>query len=643
MPAAVSLAGSSGIANRLRQLLRPPEAPPRPTTPTPDVTARGRIAREAAEPLPADAPRRYELDLAPLIDRREGGEIREMGLSAMNSDRPERLAVMREVGGLRKEWRSMPLPGLEAMPPYLNCRYELADRSGEEPRVISRQVKFWFGQRPGFTPAVSVDALKELQLADVALQRCPLTWGDALTAALGPSAWAQIQTRERPAVRRAEAPAAPVPPPPAEPVTAQAQAALQAGPAVAVADVTPEPEKPVVSLASLPPIPRCDHLAAHPDDPEAHAKGVADADLDAAAVVSACEEAVKQDKNSPRLAFQLARGYLASDRMEAAIERLIAAAKQGHGASLAYLADIHLDGAPGIEPDPRTAHALYQRALESGFEPAAKVLAEFADFTEQVAMAEREEQEQDKADALSAAQAAKLPKPKLKAPELIDNIMARRFEAISADESYAKAYLTAVADTLYEECSAHFTAQEVKDMKQDFARIQRLPGRLMPSMPSFGGGLGQASRVLQENLTIREKLIAARGDDDANREEDVRLAILADDIPLDGMNDGFFLILKHGCGSPALDTFKKNAWSFVTNEWAPEYQFTSSIDKVCVESAKKAGHEQAGRQQCECLVNANTINPKSQKVRKDLYEDYWPVTQRLIRSKPGRYSGCGAR
>ncbi|OWQ85220.1 hypothetical protein CDN99_22010 [Roseateles aquatilis] len=394
----------------------------------------------------------------------------------------------------------------------------------------------------------------------------------------------------------------------------------------------------------LTPIQLCDQLAAHPEDPEAHADGVADAQLDAAAVVAACEAAVKLDKASPRLAFQLARGYLASDRLEAGIERLIVAAKQGHGAALAYLADIHLDGGPGIEPDPRTALALYQRALESGFEPAAKVLAEFSDYTEQVAMAEREEKELDKADALRAAEVAKLPKPALKSPQLIDNIMARKYEAITLDEAYAKSYLTAVAATIQEECNAHFTPAEVAGLKQDFARIQRVPGRLMPRGMSFGGGfnLGQAANQLKETMQIRDNLLRARGNPSSYSEEEAKLSLLADEIPLSGMNDGFFLILKHGCGSPGLDTFKKNAWTFLTNEWAPDAQFLSTLDQMCVDSAKKAGQQDVGRQRCECLVNANAMNPKSQKVRKDLYADYWPVTQHLMQAKPGRYSGCVA-
>ena len=55
----------------------------------------------------------------------------------------------------------------------------------------------------------------------------------------------------------------------------------------------------------------CDQLAAHPDDPQAVAKGVPDSRLNAQQVIAACEEAVRLDKNSPRLEFQLAKTILA--------------------------------------------------------------------------------------------------------------------------------------------------------------------------------------------------------------------------------------------------------------------------------------------------------------------------------------------
>jgi TPR repeat protein len=136
----------------------------------------------------------------------------------------------------------------------------------------------------------------------------------------------------------------------------------------------------------------CDQLAALPQDPEAAAAGVADERLNAAAVIYACELAIKQDAAQPRLRFQLARGYLAAGRLEDAAEQLIASAGEGHGASLAYLADLYLDGMPGIEADPELAYSLYEKAVEAGFKPAKAMLAEFKDASKELEAAEAEEE-----------------------------------------------------------------------------------------------------------------------------------------------------------------------------------------------------------------------------------------------------------
>ena len=136
---------------------------------------------------------------------------------------------------------------------------------------------------------------------------------------------------------------------------------------------------------------QCDALAAHPQDPEATVAGVVDEKVNAPAAISSCELAIKQNGVPPRLRFQLARAYLGAGRLEDAVEQLLAAAEEGHGASLAYLADIYLDGVPGIEADPDLAYSLLEKAVEAGFAPAKAVMAEFKDVTKEVAEADAEE------------------------------------------------------------------------------------------------------------------------------------------------------------------------------------------------------------------------------------------------------------
>ena len=68
--------------------------------------------------------------------------------------------------------------------------------------------------------------------------------------------------------------------------------------------------KPVVRQETVAPAPEmdCDHLAAHPFDPDAVAKGVFYADLDADKVIAACQDAIAAYPQEARFYTQLTRG-----------------------------------------------------------------------------------------------------------------------------------------------------------------------------------------------------------------------------------------------------------------------------------------------------------------------------------------------
>lgn len=90
---------------------------------------------------------------------------------------------------------------------------------------------------------------------------------------------------------------------------------------------TGQRRRPRARGAPAVPASQCDRLAAHLNDPDAKAKGVGEDKLDTQAVINACEAEVAGGPASPRLAFQLARGYLKAGRVEDAIEQLVAAAR----------------------------------------------------------------------------------------------------------------------------------------------------------------------------------------------------------------------------------------------------------------------------------------------------------------------------
>ncbi|SMH30185.1 hypothetical protein SAMN02982922_1015 [Mesorhizobium australicum] len=125
----------------------------------------------------------------------------------------------------------------------------------------------------------------------------------------------------------------------------------------------------------------CDILAAHPDDPERYADGVADDAIVPKLAVMACEAAIEQGA-VPRYIFQLGRALLAGNKRSEAFAQFNKAADAGYAAASAYLGDAYQFGY-GTEIDPAMALAAYQKAVAGGFE-IAKVQIDQLQFNPQM-------------------------------------------------------------------------------------------------------------------------------------------------------------------------------------------------------------------------------------------------------------------
>jgi uncharacterized protein len=299
------------------------------------------------------------------------------------------------------------------------------------------------------------------------------------------------------------------------------------------------------------PVRQCDQVAAHPDDPEAHAAGVTDEQLNAANTIRICQAAIVEDSQSPRLQFQLARGYLKASNTESAIERLIAAAEQGHGGALAYLGDLHIAGAPGIDPDPMLAKSLLEKAVASGFAPASKLLAEFQDMTEEFAKAEAEEK-------AAAAQVMESLTTKsfaaYKNPGIIENIFHRRFDKITYNERWTKVYLANIADNIQAVCGTHFTSADVNSLKAEATRDHYNIG---------------AAAVGANLLGVLTQLAQMQRDPGGSMAQAARSSNDEESIFPEAMADSSALFKQMPCGSMALSQFTRNLSAFVSNEEAP--------------------------------------------------------------------------
>jgi len=377
----------------------------------------------------------------------------------------------------------------------------------------------------------------------------------------------------------------------------------------------------------------CDQLAAHPDDPQAVAKGVPDSRLNAQQVIAACEEAVRLDKSSPRLEFQLARGYLKADRLQDAIEQLVSAAKKGHGGALAYLGDVHLDGGPGIEPDPKLAHSLYKRALAAGYQPAKTILAQFEDHTAKSAAAAQEEKTSSRK---AASTANKPPATKMAYiyPEIIENVLKGRLDDVPENEIRAKMYLIAVAESIGYQCKKHFSEPDIKHL--------RTMALIKNTDMSAGGGVANIYNSLDGLagfVGLLQKGGAGAVIEQASRNER-DLANAMNEIMEKGMKDSFALMTRHPCGSPGLSEFSTNLIGYVDDRGAPR-QNAEQLLQSCQRTNNRA-RTREGSEQCLCisrkLISGSISITRAE--RKGLAADFMGSAQKIIDKNRSEFAQC---
>lgn len=368
------------------------------------------------------------------------------------------------------------------------------------------------------------------------------------------------------------------------------------------------------------PVAACDGLAAHPDDPEAVRPGVSDEALVTRSVLLACEAAVRDAKETPRLRFQLARGYLKAERVEDAVEQLIAAAEQGHGGALAYLGDLYLHGAPGIDADPATAHGLYQNALASGFAPAKALLDQFEDWTAELAKAEAEEQEELARE--QAAAAAGTPYAKYLKSDIIENIFTRRFDHIPYDEMWVKNYLYNIADNIRAICEGGFTQSEVKSLeKAARADVFNLGDSILAARAV--GAVATLATALKNPLAFAQQEEAANADDAFEH----------------SMNDTGALLQRHGCNTKDLERFAVNLKAYVHNADAP-IPPPDGIVNACLNDPPPSKY--TGRDFCLCFAGRLHASSVPQGHRKRLLTDFKATAIAIMdrESNKHQFHGC---
>lgn len=382
----------------------------------------------------------------------------------------------------------------------------------------------------------------------------------------------------------------------------------------------PQPSQSETQYSVSTSIQQCDLLASHPDDPEAYSSGVTDEKLNANAVIQTCKTAVRAEPKIPRLHFQLARGYLKADQFENAIEQLLDAAQEGHGGALAYLGDIHVDGGPGIEADPKLAQSLYERAVASGFEPAKKILAEFEDKTDEFAKAELEENANEKINNTENS-------GKLRAyvmPGIVDNIYNRKFSAIEYSEAWVKDYLFNIADNIKAICESNFTQKEVDDLKAEI------------DVDHFNIG---ETKIVANVMGPLVKLAEALKDPKKFMSEEIKRSSPYDDPFTAGLEDTKALFERHSCRTQGLAQFAKNLKAYVHNDEAP-LPGPNAIMNACLKDPPPSKYKASDF--CICFAGGLKDSRVSQANRKELPKNFKETAIKIMNIDRNRsqFQGC---
>lgn len=118
----------------------------------------------------------------------------------------------------------------------------------------------------------------------------------------------------------------------------------------------------------------CDKYAASNIDPNAKAPGVPFDEINSAQAIQACDAAVRQSPNNPRLLFQLGRVYQKANNANSALKYYRSAAEKNYAAAQNSLGDMYSVGflsspEPGVQfavLDAAQAATWYRKAAEQG-------------------------------------------------------------------------------------------------------------------------------------------------------------------------------------------------------------------------------------------------------------------------------------
>ena len=110
----------------------------------------------------------------------------------------------------------------------------------------------------------------------------------------------------------------------------------------------------------------CDRLAANPPDPDRVAEGVPRSEVDVAAAIDACKQALAEDPGNARLAYQLGRVYFYGGETVGALKYMGLAAEQKYRQAEFVMGAVADNRREGVPYDPCKVEDYWYRAASRG-------------------------------------------------------------------------------------------------------------------------------------------------------------------------------------------------------------------------------------------------------------------------------------
>lgn len=111
---------------------------------------------------------------------------------------------------------------------------------------------------------------------------------------------------------------------------------------------------------------QCDHLAAHPEDPDRITEGIPTAVVDQLGAIAACETDLIADPGNPRLTYQLARVYFYNGRSADAVATMEKAATAGYRQAQFVMGALINNNRPNASNDICDAEVWWAKSAQAG-------------------------------------------------------------------------------------------------------------------------------------------------------------------------------------------------------------------------------------------------------------------------------------